>query len=88
MNDRRDLTIHFIDGSKMSLAFPKQAGNPNAILVKLNDALAARHLLVEADGALLMIPFENIKYVQSYPAPDGLPAYTIKAASISDQGGR
>jgi len=84
MQDKRDLTIHFIDGSKMSLTFPKQSDNPAATLHKLNEALAARHLLVEADGALLMIPFENIKYVQSYPAPAGLPGYTIKAASVSD----
>jgi hypothetical protein len=34
-----------------------------------------------------MIPFENIKYVQSYHAPAGLPGHTIKAASISDQVG-
>lgn len=84
MEDKRDLTIHFIDGSKMSLNFPKQADNPTAGLLKLNEALAARHLLVEADGALLLIPFENIKYVQSYPAPPGLPGYTIKAASVGD----
>lgn len=84
MQEKRDLTIHFIDGSKLSLDFPKQTDNPTAALLKLNEALAARHLLVEADGALLLIPFENIKYLQSYPAPDGLPGYTIKAASISD----
>ena len=84
MEDRRDLSIHFMDGTKLRVNFPKQTGNPSATLIKLNEALAARQLLVEADGALLLIPFENIKYVQSYPAPDGLPAYTIKAASISD----
>ena len=84
MDDRRELTIHFIDGSKMSVGFPKQAANPTATLHKLNEAMAARQLLVEADGALLMIPFENIKYVQSYPAPESLPAYAIKAASIND----
>jgi hypothetical protein len=84
MDGRRDLSIHFMDGSTLQVNFPKQAGNPSTSLIKLNEALAARQLLVEADGALLLIPFENIKYVQCYPAPDGLPAYTIKAASIGD----
>jgi hypothetical protein len=79
----RELTIHFTDGSKMSLEFPQQTENAAAALIKLNEALAARQLLVEADGALLLIPVENVKYVQAYPAPAGLPAYAIKAASIS-----
>ena len=87
MDQKRDLTIHFIDGSRMSVAFPKQTANATATLLKLSEALAARQLLVEVDGALLMIPFENVKYVQSYPAPDALPAYAIKAASIIDSDG-
>lgn len=84
MEDRRDLSIHFIDGSQLRVNFPRQSGNPHATLIKLNEALAARQLLVEADGALLVIPFENIKYIQSYPAPESLPPYAIKAAGISE----
>jgi len=39
-------------------------------------------LLVQADGALLSIPFTSIKYLQVYPAPGGLPDYVIKGASV------
>jgi hypothetical protein len=84
MKDKRDLTIHFMDGSTMNIDFPKQTDNASAAGIRLNEALAARHLIVEADGALLVIPFENIKYLQSYPAPPRLPGYAIKAATISD----
>jgi hypothetical protein len=52
-------------------------------VIKLKEALAARHLVVEADGALLIIPFENIKYIQAYPAPAKLPEHAIRAASFS-----
>jgi hypothetical protein len=38
--------------------------------------------MIEADGALLTIPFSNIKYLQVYPAPGALPEYVIKDASI------
>ena len=55
----RELTIHFTDGSKMSLEFPQQTENAAAALIKLNEALAARQLLVEADGALLLIPLSQ-----------------------------
>jgi hypothetical protein len=72
-----------MDGSKMNLDFPKQVASQGAAAIKLKEALAARHLIVEADGALMVIPFENIKFIQVYPAPPQLPEYAIKAASFS-----
>jgi hypothetical protein len=40
-------------------------------------------MIVEADGALLIIPFENVKYIQAYPAPKKLPEHAIRAASFT-----
>ena len=54
------------------------------IAARLKDALQQRHLVVEADGALVIIPFENIRYLQAYPAPKKLPSYAIKGASFKD----
>jgi hypothetical protein len=84
MQGKRDLTIHFLDGSKLDIDFPKQTDNEYAAGIKLTEALAHRQLIVEADGALLIIPFENIKYMQAYPAPTRLPGYAIKAAKFSE----
>jgi hypothetical protein len=83
--EKRGMIIHFIDGSKKVLEFPPQVapGDPNVTL-KLKDILDERHLLIEADGALLVIPFENVKYIQSYPAPKKLPAGVIRGASFRD----
>jgi len=83
MKDERGLTIHFMDGTNLRLRFPKQTPNEHAAVLKLKEILNARQLLVEAEGALLMIPFENIKYIQSYPAPKKLPETTVVAASVS-----
>lgn len=83
MKGDRGVTIHFMDGSTMSLTFPKQTANEHAAVLKLKEVLNMRHLTVEAEGALLVIPFENIKYIQAYPAPTKLPETTIKAASVS-----
>jgi len=33
-------------------------------------------------GALAVIPADNIKYLQFYPAPRKLPAYAIKGVSF------
>ena len=84
MKDKRGITIHFNDGSKMSLDFPKQASNEAAQFLKLDDVLKKRYMLFEADSTFLMIPFENVRYVQLYPAPEKVQGHTyIKGASIT-----
>lgn len=84
MKDTRGLTIYFNDGSKLSLDFPKQSPNEAAAMMKLDDVLKKRYMLFEADSTFLMIPFENVRYVQLYPAPDSVQGHTyIKGASIT-----
>jgi len=84
MQDKRGVTIFFNDGSKLALDFPKQSPNEVAAAIKLDDVLKKRYMLFEADSTLLMIPFENIRYVQMYPAPESVMGHTyIKGASVS-----
>jgi hypothetical protein len=85
MKDRRGITIHFNDGSKVSMDFPRQTPSEIAAMLKLNDVLKKRYMLFEADSTFLMVPFENVKYVQIYPAPADVPGQTyIKGANIKD----
>jgi len=84
MPDQRGLTIHFTDGTRMSLDFPQQTQNEAASVLKLEDVLKNRYMLLEAESTLLLVPFENVKYLQLYPAPQNVPGHTyIKGASIS-----
>jgi len=78
----RGMTIFFMDGSKMSLGFPKQVSEDEYLPVRMERIFDKDLLFVEADGAVLGIPFANIKYFQFYPAPSKLPDYVIKDASI------
>ena len=83
MKDKRGITIHFTDGSKIALDFPRQTANEAAAGMKLDDVLKKRYMLFEADSTLLMVPFENVKYVQLYPAPAEVPGHTyVKGASV------
>jgi hypothetical protein len=85
MASERRLIIHFTDGSKKVVEFPQQVAEGDANLAaRLKEALEARHLVLEADGALVVIPFENIRYLQAYPAPKKLPSYAIKGASFKE----
>jgi len=87
MNEKemRGMLITFVDGSKKLLEFPPQVADSDAQAAsKLKEALEARHLVLEADGALVVIPFENVKYIQVHPAPKKLPAGVIRGASFRD----
>jgi hypothetical protein len=67
------------------LVFPTPVPDSDANLAaRLKEALDARHLVLEADGALVVIPVESIKYLQSFPAPKKLPAYAIKGVRFKD----
>lgn len=81
----RSMIIHFNDGSQKRLAFPTPVADGDANLAaRLQEALDANHLILEADGALVVIPVASIKYLQSFPAPKKLPGYAIKGVTFGD----
>lgn len=82
MNKTKGISIYFNDGSKFLLESPAQTENEYDIVTKMKEILENKFFLIEADGALIYIPVNNIKYMQVYPAPDKLPAYTVRGASI------
>ena len=80
------LLIRFMDGSKITVRYPKQAGNdPATIVANVRKALEADRILVEVDGNLLFIPLGNVKYLQIIPAPDVLPSTTLRNARLVDK---
>jgi hypothetical protein len=83
MTEQRGITIYFVDGTSMKLDYQKQTLNDIAASMRLKEILAAKQFIVEADGALVVIPFENVKYIVAHPAPATLPEHTIKGASVT-----
>ncbi len=82
MANERGIRIYFNDGTSLSLAFPTQTDNPYARAVATEEVMKRRILTVEADGSLLVIPFENIKYLAVYPASQPLPKHSIQGATV------
>jgi len=85
----RTVTLHFIDGTKLSLEFPEQSGSPTARKLKVSDFLANQHVVIEAEGSILVCPMANIKYMSiTMPTLDtkdmkeALPGHAIVGASI------
>jgi len=81
----RYLTVHFNDGTKLSFEFPEQGQNAAAKQLKIAEFLTSRHLVVEADGSVMVIPVANIKYL-TLNDPGGkasvLPKHAILGARI------
>ena len=82
MEQDRFLTVYFLDGSDMSINFPKQPGNPLLLAKRVQNALDADQFTLEVDGELLMIPKSSIKYMTVSPLPEELPETIIRGGKI------
>jgi hypothetical protein len=88
MEPTRALTVHFIDGSKVSFGFPNQAANASHRQIRFEEFLKSPFLLVVADGVLTALPVANIKAIQ-FPVDDALmkdvrlPEHVIQGATVT-----
>ena len=81
----RHMTIHFTDGSKLSFDFPAlDAADAHSLSTRVQELLRDQYLLLEVDGSLMMFPFANIKYIQTYPAPQPVPASVLRGATFAE----
>jgi len=82
MTKDRGLTVHFMDGTKASFSFPKQVSHDEFLIARMDKILDKSALVVEADGAVMIIPYTSIKYVQLHGSAAKLPDYVIKDATV------
>lgn len=84
MNEDRQMTVHFINGTKMELTFPTQIKNSAAaVLEAMKKAMESDKLIIEGEGKLVIIPWASIKQVEVTPVPPALPFGAIKGVRIS-----
>lgn len=84
MSAQRAITIYFTDGNKLSFDFPQQVADENARMARMQKLLDRPFLMIESDGAVMVFPMQNIKYIQVYPAPSKLPDFAITGATLLD----
>ena len=83
MSNKRTVTFHFIDGTSISVAFPKQGDtDATTMLANVKKALEAERIPIEIGGQLLLVPMRNVKYVQIPPTPELLPKDIILEAQV------
>ncbi len=77
------MVVHFTDGTKLPLSFPRQAGDDPIInAADIRNAIESDKIVAEVDGNLIIIPFHNITYVSLSPAPPELPKGIIRNAKL------
>jgi hypothetical protein len=75
--------VFFMDGTRIVLSYPQQAGTtPATIIASVKKALEADKLVVEVDDSLMVVPMRNIKYIQITPKPDALPSGVLRGAKV------
>ena len=79
----RGLNIFFIDGTSLKVAFPTQTEDHYKRKLLIDEFISKRVLSIEAEGAVHFIPFENIKYMSVFPAPEGSITGVIQGAKLS-----
>lgn len=87
MEPTRGLTVHFVDGTKVSYGFPQQEKELEAMKTRLQQTLNSPFLMVVADGILTAFPMTNIKAIQM-PIDETkvglvLPPTTIRGATMT-----
>lgn len=77
------MTIHFMDKTRITFRYPKQDATDAATLTaNVQKALQAEKIVVEVGNDLFVIPARNVKYIQVSPKPDALPTGIFRGASI------
>ncbi len=83
MNEDRQLTINFNNGTKMKVSFPVQIKNSAAAVLESMKRIGESGMLaIEAEGRLIVIPWSSVQHIELTPVPAAVPFGAIKAARI------
>lgn len=80
--EKRGMRIHFVDGTSLVVSFPPQRANRAGREILMDEILKRRMIMIAADGAVHFIPFDNVKYISVYPAPEELDKNIIQGATF------
>jgi hypothetical protein len=78
------LLIRFMDGSKITLRYPKQAGNDQPRSRRMSGRRSKPIGSSSRWTAISFIPLSSVKYFQVLTAPDSLPEGVLRGARMSD----
>ncbi len=78
------MTVKFVNGAEEHYTFPRQLTEEDAhvMMNKIQEALDAKHLIIDLGSKVQILPMNNILQVEVSPPPVKLPPNCIKGASL------
>jgi hypothetical protein len=77
------MTVKFINGSEENYEFSRQFTDESNVAKNIQEALEAKHLIIDLQTKVQVIPIHNILSIEISPPPLKLPPNTIKEASLA-----
>ena len=75
-------TIHFNDDSHITLTYDRPESRQEVARL-FAEGIEKQTLAVEAGGDLIIIPSNNVKYIQISPMPEVFPGPLLKGCTVS-----
>jgi hypothetical protein len=82
------LIIHYMDGTRQKYEFQRMVDQEKYKFTAggvMKEAMAANHLLLDLEDRTVLIPFQNIKFLEFMPSAQRLPEYAIRGAKLMEQ---
>jgi hypothetical protein len=74
MEPNAQIKIYFMDGTSMMLQYPRLSGDdPSNLSLVRRFIEESDRIVAQVSGGIVIVPWQNIKYIQVTPGPDKLP---------------
>ena len=78
------MIVKLVDGTIERYSFKRQMTDEDThvLMKKIQGLLEAKHLIIDLDSKIQIIPMDNILTIEVEPAPVTLPSNCIRGASL------
>jgi hypothetical protein len=87
MKENAQIKIHFMDGTETMFQYPRLSGEDPSNLSLMRKSLETDRIVAHTSTGIVIVPLQNVKYLQVSPGPDKLPdnKLVLKDARIVEQ---
>ena len=79
---RAAMIVRFVNGKELRFTFDREEDQIQAAQ-RIQEALSAKHLVVDLSDRAMIIPVNNIESIQVSPPPTKWPRYAVRNARVA-----
>jgi hypothetical protein len=73
MKENAQINIRFMDGTETMFQYPRLSGEDPSNLSLMRRFLETDRIVAQTSSSIVIVPLQNVKYLQVSPGPDKLP---------------